>query len=202
MDENYQSYDSCYEWIQGELSNVSIPRIEMTRTFEELASKDLKEYSALYIGGGNTYKLLDGLKKSGAFKNIKDYIYKNGIVIGGSAGAVIFGYDIDIISSMDSNDVKLTDTKGFNDISNFSIFPHYTNKKSKLTDEENEARLNKFTNSIIKFSKTKGKVIAIPEEDTIYVNGDDIEVIGTRPYYIFKNGTREKFEISNNIIKK
>ena len=202
MNENDHPYDSCYEWIQGELSNVDIPSIEMVTNFEELATKNLQNYSAIFIGGGNTYKLLLGLKQSGAFNKIRDYINNNGIVIGGSAGAVIFGYDIDIISSMDSNDVNLTDTKGFNSISGISIFPHYTNKKSKLTEEENEQRLNQFTNSIIKFSQTVGEGIAIPEEDAIYVNGDSIEVIGTRPYYTFKNGKVEKFELETKVIRK
>ncbi len=202
MDENDHPYDSCYEWIQGELTDVDIPSIEMVRSFEDLASKDLQQYCALFIGGGNTYKLLFGLKQSGAFNNIKDYINKDGIVIGGSAGAVIFGYDIDVISSMDSNDVNLIDTKGFNSISGISIFPHYTNKKIKLTEEENEVRLNNFTNSIIKFSQKVGKVIAIPEEDAIYINGDNIEVIGTRPYYIFENGIVKMFEIEAKVIKK
>ena len=60
-----------------------------------------------------------------------DYINNDGIVIGGSAGAVIFEYDINIISIMDPNDVALVDTKGFNVMNGISIFPHYTNKKSK-----------------------------------------------------------------------
>lgn len=197
MDENYHSYDSCYEWIREELVNVDISSIEMVRTFDELAFKNLYHYAALFIGGGNTYKLLLGLKQSGAFNNIKNYINNNGIVIGGSAGAVIFGYDINIISSMDSNDVKLDDTKGFDALSGISIFPHYTNKKSKLTLEENEARLNKFTNSILAFSQSIGQVIAIPEEDAIYLNEDKIEILGTLPYYIFTNGISEKFEIEN-----
>lgn len=202
MDENDHPYDSCYEWIRSELASVSIPSIDMVRSFEELASKNLQQYSALFIGGGNTYKLLSGLKQSGAFNNIKDYINKDGIVMGGSAGAVIFGYDVDIISSMDSNDVNLTDTKGFNSVSGISIFPHYTNKRKKLTEEENEARLNNFTNSIIKFSKEIGEVIAIPEEDAIYVSGDSIEVIGTRPYYTFKNGIVKEYEVKAKVIKK
>ena len=198
MDENDHPYDSCYEWIQGELANVDIPSIEMVRTFDELASKNLQHYAALFIGGGNTYKLLLGLKQSGVFNRIRNYINNNGIVIGGSAGAVIFGYDINIIESMDSNDVNLTDTKGFDVLSGISIFPHYTNKKSKLTEKENEERLNKFTNSIIHFSKSIGEVIAIPEEDAIYVNNDSIELLGTRPYFTFKNGLIDKFEIEDN----
>lgn len=198
MNEDEHSYDSCYEWIQGELANVDIPYIEMVRTFEELASKDLQHYAALYIGGGNTYKLLLGLKQSGAFNNIRNYINNNGIVIGGSAGAVIFGYDINIIASMDGNDINLTNTRGFDVLSGVSIFPHYTNKKSKLTEEENKERLNKFTNSIIKFSERTGKVIAIPEEDAIYVNNDSIELLGTKPYFIFENGLINKFDVEDN----
>ena len=198
MNEEEHSYDSCYVWIQGELANVDIPYIEMVRTFEELASKDFKHYAALFIGGGNTYKLLLGLKQSGAFNNIRNYINNDGKVIGGSAGAVIFGYDINIIASMDRNDVNLTDTRGFDVLSGISIFPHYTNKKSKLTDDENEERLNKFTNSIINFSKSIGKVIAIPEEDAIYVNNNSIELLGTRDYFTFENGLINKFDIEDN----
>ena len=198
MDEIEHPYDECYEWIKEELGNVDVPSIKMVRTFEELASENLEEYTALFIGGGNTYKLLLGLKQTMAFNNIKNYLNNNGIIIGGSAGAVIFGYDINIIASMDPNDVDLTDSKGFDMLSGISIFPHYTNNKSKLSEHENKERLNYFTNSIINFSKTVGEVFAIPEEDAIYVNDSNIEFLGTRPYYIFKNGIMEKYEINNN----
>lgn len=198
MDEIEHPYDECYEWIKEELRKVDVPSIKMVRTFEELASENLEEYTALFIGGGNTYKLLLGLKQTMAFNNIKNYLNNNGIIIGGSAGAVIFGYDINIIASMDPNDVDLTDSKGFDMLSGISIFPHYTNNKSKLSEHENKERLNYFTNSIINFSKTVGEVFAIPEEDAIYVNDSNIEFLGTRPYYIFKNGIMEKYEINNN----
>lgn len=198
MDEIEHPYDECYEWIKEELRNVDVPSIKMVRTFEELASENLEEYTALFIGGGNTYKLLLGLKQTMAFNNIKNYLNNNGIIIGGSAGTVIFGYDINIIASMDPNDVNLTDTYGFDVLSGVSIFPHYTNNKSKLSEHENKERLNYFTNSIINFSKTVGEVFAIPEEDAIYVNDSNIEFLGTRPYYIFKNGIMEKYEINNN----
>lgn len=202
MDEIEHPYDECHEWIKEELRNVDVPSIKMVRTFEELASENLEEYTALFIGGGNTYKLLLGLKQTMAFNNIKNYLNNNGIIIGGSAGAVIFGYDINIITSMDPNDVDLTDSKGFDMLSGISIFPHYTNNKSKLSEHENKERLNYFTNSIINFSKTVGEVFAIPEEDAIYVNDSNIEFLGTRPYYIFKNGIMEKYEINNNKQKK
>ena len=43
---------------------------------------------------------------------------------------------------MDPNYVNLTDTKGFDCLSGISIFPHYPNKRSKLTEEENEIKVN------------------------------------------------------------
>lgn len=195
MNENEHPYDDCFEWINEELKSVDKTGISMVRSFEELASRNLQDYSALFIGGGNTYKLLLGLKESGAFKNIRDYIDKDGVVIGGSAGAVIFGYDINIIASMDPNDVKLKDTKGFDVLSGISIFPHYTNRKSKHTEEENNERMKMFTDSITKYSEKIGKVIAIPEEDAIYISEEGVQVIGTKPYFVFKNGVSEKINL-------
>jgi dipeptidase E len=128
----------------------------------------------IFIQKESKYKLLKGLKESRAFDKIQEYIQNNGIVVGCSAGAVVCGKDIDIIASMDPNDVKLTDTKGFDVLSGISVFPHYINLKSKLTDEENQARVDKFTNSIIEFTLKNGDVYAIPEEDTIYINGTEI----------------------------
>lgn len=198
MDEEEHPYNSCFEWIQEELKNVKVPYIEMVRTFEELAAKKLENYSAIFIGGGNTYKLLLGLKQSGAYNNIKNYIENDGIVIGGSAGAVIFGYDINIISTMDPNDVKLDDTKGFDVMKGISIFPHYTNKKSKLSEEENLDRLNTFTNAIKEFSVVNSNVIAIPEEDAIFVNDDELKVLGNRPFFFFKNGELQEINLKEN----
>lgn len=191
MDEEEHPYDSCLEWFNSQLTNVEISNVEMTKTFEDLAALSLNNYSAIFIGGGNTYKLLKGLKESGAFSKIQDYIKNDGVVVGCSAGAVICGKDIDIIASMDSNDVGLTDTIGFDVMNGISIFPHYINLKSRLTDEENKTMIDKYTNSMIKFSLEKGNVYAIPEENTIYINDDLIEVIGPKPYYIVSNGNVE-----------
>jgi len=195
MDEERNPYDNCYEWISTQLANISVLRIDMVRTFEELAQKSLGDYCAIFIGGGNTYKLLKGLKESGAFINIQEYILNDGVVFGGSAGSVIFGKDINIIAEMDSNDVELVDTTGFNVINNVSIFPHYTNIKSRLTDEQNRERHEKFTKSIINFSKNIGSVIAYPEEDTLFSNGDKVEMMGDRDYYYIVNGNITKHQI-------
>ena len=201
VDEDVHPLDNCSEWIKGELAPVEVPYIDMVRSFEDLSTIDYNNYSAIFIGGGNTFKLLKGLKDSGAFNKIKDYINNDGIIFGASAGAIIFGYDINSCSSMDDNDVNLKDTKGFDALNGLSIFCHYLNHKSRLTEEENIAREQKYTKALQQFSLENGEVIALPEEDTIFINGDNVEIIGTLPYYIFRNGTRSKIEIEDKTIK-
>lgn len=195
MNEVKHPYDGCLEWIKNELSTVNIPHIEMVRTFEEFASKNFSDYCAIFIGGGNTYKLLRGIKDSGTFEKLRKYLNNDGIIYGGSAGAIIFGYDIDCVLPMDANDVELKDTKGFDMLGGKSIFAHYTNEHS-----EDEHMMYK--NSLINYTKNNEDVIALPEEDTVYIDDDKVSIIGTRDYYEFVDGVETQKEIDAPILKK
>ena len=163
----------------------------MPKTFEELATKNLNNYSAIFIGGGNTFKLLKGIKENGIFNKIIEYLNNNGIVIGGSAGAIIFGYDINSCLAMDDNDVNLIDTKGFNVLNGKSIFGHYTNEDSQEAHE-------RFKNYLLNYSLSKEEVIALPEEDTIFIDDSNISIFGDKPYYEFKNGIENKIDIQTS----
>lgn len=174
-----EGYSNCLEWINNELRDVDIPNIEMVTSATEILEKNLSDYSAIFIGGGNTFKLLNDLKISGAFEKIREYIYNNGIIFGGSAGAIIFGKSLKSCVLDDMNEVNLKDISGFDVLKGYSLLGHYTNR-TKEKDEESKKYL-------LKLSKQE-KIIALPEEDTIFINGKDIEIIGNRPYYIFENG--------------
>lgn len=134
-------------------------------------------------GGGNTFKLLYELKESGAFDRIKEYLEHGGVVFGGSAGAIIFGKDLEACRLDDVNEVNLIDTSGFDILNGVSILCHYTNRSAEK-DEQSRQYLLELSQS--------GKMIALPEEVTLFVNDDRIEVIGDRPYYWFKNGVMVK----------
>lgn len=195
MDESDHPYDSCFGWIQDEISIIDIPNIEMVKTFEELSEKDFNKYSMIYIGGGNTYKLLKGIKESKSYDKLIDFINKDGIVYGGSAGSVIFGKNINSIEIMDDNNVGLKDTTGFDLLNGKSIFVHYTNYSSKYTEEENKTLTENYTNFLIDYTTDNEVVIAYPEENTIFINDDIFKMIGEKPYYIFDKGQKEKIEI-------
>ena len=155
-----QTYNGCLEFMTSELSDILKQGIDMVKSPDELINKNFNEYSCLYIGGGNTYKLLADLKISGAFEKIKKYLLEeNGIVYGGSAGAIIFGLDLDSCNIEDKNEVGLVDNTGFNMINGYSLLCHYTN------DEEKTELSRKY---LLELSKQK-PIYAIPEEDTIYI---------------------------------
>ena len=65
-------YDDCYNWITNELREIDVPYIEMIRSSKELSEKNLNNYSLLFFGGGNTFKLLHELKQNGIFDKITD----------------------------------------------------------------------------------------------------------------------------------
>ncbi len=67
-----EKYADCYEWIKDELKNVDVPYIEMVKSADELAVKNMNDFGVIFIGGGNTFKLLNDLKISGAFEKVKD----------------------------------------------------------------------------------------------------------------------------------
>lgn len=173
-------YDSCYEWITDELSPYGIYSIEMVRTASDIT--DLRRYSAVFIGGGNTYSLLAQLKTHG-FAELQQYLHDGGIIFCGSAGAIIFGADIDTCLYADPNTVGLTDTRGFDRLHGVSLLCHFTN--------ENPDKTNITRKYLLSLSQNR-KIYALPEETTLYVFDEGFEVLGECGYYIFENGT-ERF---------
>lgn len=179
-----ENYPSCLEWIKNELRHVNVPAIEMVSSAREITLKNLNDYSAVFIGGGNTFKLLYELKDSGAFEKIKAFLEGNGIVFGGSAGAIIFGESLESCALDDENEVGLQDISGFDVLNGISLLCHYTNQTEEKDRESTEY--------LLALSKRR-KILALPEEDTLFLNGGTLEFIGTRPYYYFENGVRKQY---------
>ena len=174
-----EKYDECYSWICNELQEYEISNIYMVRDCSELYELNLEDYAAVFIGGGSTFKLLFELKLTGFFDKLRDFIKANGVVFGGSAGAIIMGYDIKTCECDEENSIGLVDTKGIDVLNGISRLCHYKNR----TSEQMES--NK---SFIKALSDKMKVIAISESHTIYVSNDGIEVFGSEPFSMFSNG--------------
>ena len=180
-------YDSCAQWFSREIEYFGLKNFEMVRSSKELSEKNFDNYGAIFIGGGNTYKLLNELKTFDNFGKITKYLNNNGVVFGGSAGAIIFGKNINACLLDDGNIVGLEDLSGFNLLNDCSLLCHLKEKNLKI---------NK--NYLKEFSE-KNKLIYLPEEDVIYINDNEIQLLGDKEYLFINNGVFET--ISNKKIK-
>ena len=184
-----EKYDSCLEWIKEEMNIIGINNIDMVTSGEDLYKKNFDNYSAIYIGGGNTYKLLRDIKENNCLDKIKRYIDNDGIVFGGSAGAIIFGKDIDTCKYEDDNSIiGLKDTSGFDVLSGYSLLCHYNDNIVKTENNIN----------YLKEYSIEKKVIYLPEEDTIFIDSNDIELIGDKEYIVFNNGNMQVITVTEN----
>lgn len=126
----------------------------------EMIEKTLNKNDYIFISGGNTFYLLQELRKSQADKIISNLIKQGKPYIGSSAGSIILALDIEYIKNMDdsSKAPELTDTKAMG-IINFSILPHF-----------GEEPFSEVTQQI--FSNFHQKIVLVPlnNKQFIYIN--------------------------------
>ena len=87
----------------------------------------LNNYDALYLSGGEPKNLMDSIIKAELYNEIKDFIDNGGIVVGQSAGAMIFSKKY-----FDTTTGKLLVMNNGYDYSNKMIVPHYNNLPAEL----------------------------------------------------------------------
>lgn len=140
-----------------------------TASNDEINSK-LRNNDFIYITGGNTFFLLQELKKIGADKIIIDEINKGKLYIGESAGAIVTSANVEYAKRMD--DVKkapnLTEFSGLN-LVDFYVIPHYTNFPFEKTVEK-----------IIEDYSSKLNLSPISNKDAILVVDNKIDFIQSK----------------------
>jgi dipeptidase E len=168
-------YDSCMTWIKSNFKSLDFDNFEIIDDPKKLKNIDLSKYSGIYIGGGNTYKLLKELQDSKFMSVLKKYIQRGGIFYGGSAGAIILGMDIGTSDSKDGYETR--DNKGLRLVGKFSVFCHY-----KKEDDQ------KIKNYI---KQTQNKVLAIPENAGVLIDNSQIKTIGPGEITVFVKETKK-----------
>ena len=84
----------------------------------------INECDIIYISGGNTFYLLNELRKSRAAQAIKNAVKAGKIYIGESAGAIVAAPDTRYATLMDENSVNVSDFTGLNLVDFFTV-PHF-----------------------------------------------------------------------------
>lgn len=104
----------------------------------------LNSANILLITGGNTFALLDKLKRTGLDRAIKNFVKKNNFVLSGfSAGALVLTPNIKVcnLDKYDANEVGIEDYTAIG-IVDFEVFPHYTEEDWKIFTDYSKSTEN------------------------------------------------------------
>ncbi len=93
-------------WNRADIKKLKLLGFKVEEyTFTGQTTKQIKEklsrVDILCIGGGNTYYLLDKMKKSGALKIVREAVQKGLVYIGASAGSVVATKSIENVGDFD-----------------------------------------------------------------------------------------------------
>ena len=180
---------SHLEYTEKAKNVFKILNLEIIDYTNEDLRESLEKCDGIFIGGGNTFLLLDKLYQYSLIDILKNKIDSGIPYLGTSAGTNICGITIGTTNDMPIVHVKSLEALGIID---FNINPHYLDPIDGFEHmgESRETRINEFHKFNDQF------VIGLREGSYLQVEGDDIYFKGLKHAVIFKK-ENEKFEIEN-----
>jgi dipeptidase E len=160
-------------WLRGNLAE-RWPSIQVS-TWTKLdghAPAELAEFDMLFVGGGNTFNLLEHVMTNGFMDPVRRFLAAGGSYYGGSAGAVLAGDSIGIAEGYDQNETGLQNLDGLGLTLGSAILPHYG------LDEEGTGR---------QWSRKQGMtVLGIPERSGLKIKDGQAWVLGREPVHVIR----------------
>ena len=180
---------SHLEYTEKAKNVFKILNLEIIDYTNEDLRESLEKCDGIFVGGGNTFLLLNKLYQYSLIDILKNKINSGIPYLGTSAGSNICGMTIGTTNDMPIVHVKSLEALGIID---FNINPHYLDPIDGFEHmgESRETRINEFHKFNDQF------VIGLREGSYLQVKGDEIYLKGLKNAVIFKK-ENEKFEIEN-----
>ena len=180
LNETEYPYPLCFEMFNYIFEPLGINNINMWIDLSKDYLPDIYNYSSIFLGGGNTFKLLHEIKKNNFEEVLRKFIKMGRIIYGNSAGAIILGKNILTAAHLDKNEVNLTEFHGMNLFNNYSLWCHYKKEDDPL---------------VFSFIKEhKNPVLAIPEKSGIWFREGEFKVIGFESCYSFSKDEKKEIK--------
>jgi len=109
--------------------NIKVLNLDHSVLYSEVADSDV-----IYVCGGNTFHLLDRVRKTGFDRVIKQFLEEDKVYIGVSAGSILMGPNIEITKLGDKDICGVTDFTGLG-YTNTAITPHCNKKEHKKVEK-------------------------------------------------------------------
>lgn len=137
--------------------------------------------SAIVVGGGNTFCLLDRLYKHGLVELIRKRVLEGVPYVGWSAGS-----NVACPTVKTTNDMPIVEPTSLNALSlvAFQINPHYTD--ATLPNHGGETRAERIA-EFLEVNPTVS-VVGLREGTMLRIEGETIELLGDKPARVFRAG--------------
>lgn len=117
-------------WLEEDRKNIAaigadVFDVDLDKLSGDDLRRELEKADVIWVNGGNTFYLLDRVRKSGFDKRIKSLL-KTRVYAGVSAGSIVAGPSIEICQTKiinDQNKIGLKDLAGLN-LVDFVVLPH------------------------------------------------------------------------------
>lgn len=162
-----RAYESGFDWLRSVFRPLGIRQFSMLRASADVAALNPADIGSIYIGGGNTYVLLDLVRRFRLDALIRQAAARSVPVYGGSAGALLMTPDISNCANFDPNDIGLRDLSALA-LTPFDVWVHY----------EHTAHHAHLAASALQAGRT---TIGIPERAALCVQSGTVSVLGTTP---------------------
>ena len=143
--------------------------------------KDIEQTDAIFIGGGNTFRLLKALQDLKLLEPIRHRVRSGARYIGSSAGSNVAGPTIKT-----TKDMPIVQTRSLNSLSlvPFQISPHFQdpNPASKHMGETQEERILQF------LEDNDAPVVGIREGAWLLIENGSVALKGKNGARIFRRG--------------
>jgi dipeptidase E len=145
-----------------------VEELEFSKASQDEIIGKINNADYVFVEGGNTFFLLQEMKRTGVDKLILEHINKGKIYIGASAGSMIVTKNIEYVKYMDDPKIAKDLNNDFSALSviDFYIVPHCTNFPFKKAAEK-----------IITEYSEKFDLRPINNNQVIIVNGNNVETL-------------------------
>jgi dipeptidase E len=163
-------------WLRDQVHRQgSSADVQTWTTLDGKEPVELQGFDLLFVGGGNTFSLLNQMQEHGFVAPVRKWVEVGGNYYGGSAGAILATDSIAVAAQSDPNDVGLLDLDGLGLLRGVDLLPHYT------PDQEEQAR---------SLSRDHGvPVIAVPEAAGLVVEQGQARTVGPEAVWTIDSGT-------------
>lgn len=164
-------------WVRAEKEGLEkvgfmVDEFSITGMTKEDIETKIADKQVIYVSGGNTFYLLDQVIKTGGDEIIKRKVDEGVIYIGSSAGAMIAGVRIDLVSEIDDRN-KAPDLKSTGlGIIDIAILPHWGSEIFKT--EYLRGAPSMYTEGI--------KILPLTNYQYLWVNGDSMKIEQVEKY--------------------